>query len=323
MHRHHTINIKSGKGAIILYGCAMAHALPPLVWLRTFEASARHLSFARAADELGLTAAAVGQHIKALEGHLGFVLFERLARGVRLSPIGRAYFPMVAKTLDDLTLATSGLFGAQNARAVTVRCSVSFATLCLAPALPQFCALRPDIPVRIYSSIWSDDLEDSQIDIDVRFGSGRWEGFEATPLARARSIPVCPPDAVFGNDPATALFAMVQRSSIQIVGLDNLWVGLSRALDWPENAIISRFTVDTSAIALELAAAGAGCAMVSADLARLHLARGLVSTAPGIVLDHDLAHHVLLPARAVRPGVETLTFRDWLLDRFRPADDPA
>ncbi|WP_353230173.1 LysR family transcriptional regulator [Novosphingobium sp.] len=294
----------------------MATPLPPLVWLRTFEACARHLSFARAADELGLTPAAVGQHIKALESHLGFMLFERLPRGVRLSTIGRAYFPIVATMLDDLTIATAGLFGGQNVAAVTVRCSVSFATLCLAPALPRFTALHPAIPVKIYSSIWSDDLEDSQIDIDVRFGNGRWEGFTATALTRAASIPVCPPRTDFGADPARALFDLASGSSIQIVGLDNLWVGLSRQLGWPDGAVVSRFTVDTSAIALELAASGTGCAMVSADLARLHLQRGLVSAPPGIVLHHDLTHYVLLPARGTRPSPETLRFRDWLLETF-------
>lgn len=295
----------------------MAHPLPPLIWLRTFEACARHLSFARAADELGLTPAAVGQHIKALEGHLGFVLFERMPRGVRLSTIGRAWFPMVAKTLDDLTIATAGLFGAGGGRAVTVRCSVSFATLCLAPALPAFAAAHPDIPIRIYSSIWSDDLDDSVIDIDVRFGNGRWDGFEARPLTAPRSIPVCPPGAVFGDDPAAALFDLARAGSIQIVGLDNLWVTLSRQMNWPIDAMVSRHTVDTSAIALEMVAAGMGCAIVAAELAAQHLARGLVSTPAGIAIDHDLAHHVLLPTRAARPAAETVLFRDWLLDRFR------
>lgn len=295
----------------------MAHPLPPLIWLRTFEACARHLSFVRAADELGLTPAAVGQHIKALEGHLGFVLFERMPRGVRLSTIGRAWFPMVAKTLDDLADATTGLFGASGGRAVTVRCSVSFATLCLCPSLPAFAAAHPDIPIRIYSSIWSDDLDDSVIDIDVRFGSGRWDGFEARTLTRPRSIPVCPPGAQFGDNPGAALLDLARAGSIQVLGLDNLWVTLSRQMNWPAEAVVSRHMVDTSAIALEMVAAGMGCAIVAAELAALHLARGLVSTPPGIVLDHDLAHHVLLPTRAARPAPETVLFRDWLLDRFR------
>jgi LysR family glycine cleavage system transcriptional activator len=53
----------------------MSHPLPHLLWIRTFDACARHLSFARAADELALTPAAVGQHIRHLESRLGFVLF--------------------------------------------------------------------------------------------------------------------------------------------------------------------------------------------------------------------------------------------------------
>lgn len=314
---HHTINIKSGQDAILFYGRTMAHALPPLVWLRTFEACARQLSFARAADELGLTPAAVGQHIKALESHFGFVLFERLPRGVRLTPIGRAYAPMVGKLLDDFAVATVGLFGSRHAQGLTVRCSVSFAVLCLSPALPRFAALHPDIPVKVYSSIYSDDLEDSRIDIDIRYGQGRWEGFESTALSRPCSIPVCPAGTDFGHDPARALYDIARASAIQIVGVENLWAGLSRMLDWPENVTTGHFTADTSAIALELVVAGAGCAMISADLARLHLERGLVTAPPGIILHHDQMHHVLLPARGTRPKSETLTFRDWLLETYR------
>ncbi|MDX1739583.1 MAG: LysR family transcriptional regulator, partial [Alphaproteobacteria bacterium] len=75
----------------------MAYNLPPLNWLRAFEAAARKVSFTAAAEELNLTAAAVSYQVRSLEEHLGFPLFDRLPRSLRLTEMGRAYLPAVRK----------------------------------------------------------------------------------------------------------------------------------------------------------------------------------------------------------------------------------
>jgi len=71
--------------------------LPTLTWLRAFEAAARTSSFSAAALELRLTPGAISYQIRALEAHLGFALFERLPRGVKLTPMGVAYLPPVSR----------------------------------------------------------------------------------------------------------------------------------------------------------------------------------------------------------------------------------
>ena len=81
-------------------------SLPPLNCLRFFEAAARHQSFARAADELGVTAAAVAHRVRLLESHLRAELFVRRPRSVRLNRRGRAYFEEVRRILLDLHRAT-------------------------------------------------------------------------------------------------------------------------------------------------------------------------------------------------------------------------
>ena len=80
--------------------------LPPLTALRAFEAAARHGNFVKAAAELGVTPGAISQHIKGLEAQLGLSLFQRQARGVRLTEAGRAYLPGVAEGFDRLARAT-------------------------------------------------------------------------------------------------------------------------------------------------------------------------------------------------------------------------
>ncbi|NEU36714.1 LysR family transcriptional regulator, partial [bacterium LRH843] len=74
--------------------------LPPLNWIRAFEASARHSSFAAAARELNLTATAISHQIRSLEQQIGHPLFERRARSVRLTGMGASYLPEVRKALE-------------------------------------------------------------------------------------------------------------------------------------------------------------------------------------------------------------------------------
>ena len=77
-------------------------SLPPLDCLRFFEAAARHRSFVRAAEELGVTPPAVAHRIRVLESHLGAELFERRRRGVSINRRGRAYYEEVRRILLDI-----------------------------------------------------------------------------------------------------------------------------------------------------------------------------------------------------------------------------
>lgn len=84
----------------------MSYRLPPLNGLRNFEAAARHLSFTRAADELGVTPGAVSQQVKTLERALGITLFRRLPRSLILTDDGEAYLPSISSAFDAISRAT-------------------------------------------------------------------------------------------------------------------------------------------------------------------------------------------------------------------------
>ena len=84
----------------------MSYRLPPLNGLRAFEAAARHLSFTRAADELGVTAGAVSQQVKSLESALGIALFRRLPRSLVLTEDGAAYLPPISTAFDLISRAS-------------------------------------------------------------------------------------------------------------------------------------------------------------------------------------------------------------------------
>ena len=98
----------------------MSYRLPPLNGLRAFEASARHLSFKRAADELSVTPGAVSQQVKSLEASLGVQLFRRFHRGLLLTEAGENYLPSISKAFHTIAEATEGLAPALKGRKLRI-----------------------------------------------------------------------------------------------------------------------------------------------------------------------------------------------------------
>jgi LysR family glycine cleavage system transcriptional activator len=294
----------------------MAYPVPPLPWLRTFEAAGRHLSFASAARELGMTPAAVSQHVRALETQLGFALFERLPRGVALTAMGSAFLPSVRRALDELATATVGLFGAATRRRLTVRCIFSFAAIRLAPRLPAFLAANPGLSLRLLTSVWSDPAADDDLDVDIRYGDADGDGPETLALGSPTSIPVCPPGTDFGFDPASGLRKALDGGAIHVMGCENLWVRFARERGWPDAVVAGGSAVDSSVVALEMVAAGGACALIERDLAHDAIAAGRVAAPSGLELTHERTHYALLPRRARPPSPAALLFRAWLRESF-------
>jgi LysR family glycine cleavage system transcriptional activator len=166
--------------------------LPPLDALRVFEAAARRLSFAAAAEELHLTASAVSHRIKTLEAQLGLVLFERLTRKVRLTPGGRAYAAAVADAIAILREATRRLAADAN-RPLTTSVTPLFGARWLLPRLARFEVAHPGITVRLTSTTRMADFTSDGVDCAVRFGRGTWPGLTAHRLKSLDYVPVCAP----------------------------------------------------------------------------------------------------------------------------------
>lgn len=293
----------------------MSYALPHLPWLRAFEAAARKQSFTGAAKELHVSPAAISLQIKSLEQHLGLQLFERLARGVVLTEMGRAYLPSVRKAFDELSMSTTGLFGSKGRQTVTVRCTAAFAVLWLAPRLPQFMQAHPTIELRLFTSVWADGLGADQADLDIRFGDGRWPGHDIRLLRHEPSVPVCSPQWLRKARRKEVLSALARQHLIHIMGCEDLWTRWFQshgdaALDSQRGV-----QVDTSLTALELASAGSGFAIVLRSFAQPYLASGRLVAPFAGELPIEQAHYLLLPERDTRPSAAVLLFCEWLLEQ--------
>lgn len=291
----------------------MSYELPPLAWLRAFEAAARLNSFTGAARELNMTQPAISHQIKSLEAYLGFLLFERHARRIALTELGLAYMPAVRQAFSQLSAATGGIFGVTGDRAVTIRSSPGFATLWLCRRLPTFKQANPSIEVRLYTAIWSDVLSNGQADLEIRYGDGQWPGFEVTPLLDEPSIVACAPDTAkhLGEQPTAAEIA--GHDLVRIMGCENYWDRWFRGAGIEEPPKHRGITVDNSLAALEVAAAGYGFALVLKSFAQPYLETGRVVVPCDNVVSPKPAHHLLIPETGGHQRPEVLIFRDWLL----------
>ena len=291
-----------------------SYKFPPLKWLMSFESAARHMSFTAAAEELGLSQAAVSYQIKCLESMIKAPLFERKPRNLRLTAVGQAYLPSIRKAFDEMFATTAGLFGNHGEKVVTVRVAISFMARCLAPVMKEFFELHPDIRINFWSSIWASSVEADEADIDIRFGTGEWGGYNATLLAKDTAILASNPDNAHMVESWEDLMRIPESKMINVAGYDDLW---RRALIQKDMrpALGKGIRVDTTLAATELVVAGVGFAFLSKLFSQTDLDNGRLVTPGNIELNMERAHYLLQPKSKKRPGTEVLVFKEWLLNR--------
>lgn len=199
----------------------MSRAQLPLNALRAFEASARHLSFTRAAIELCVTQAAVSHQVKGLEARLGAALFRRLPRGLALTDEGLALLPSVRDSFDKLGDVLARFEGGRVLEVLSVGVVGTFAVGWLLPRLPAFREAHPFIDLRLFTNNNRADLAGEGLDCAIRFGDGAWHGTEAAPLFEAPMSPLCAP-------------ALAERIAEPADLLGQTLLRSYRAADWPD-----------------------------------------------------------------------------------------
>jgi LysR family glycine cleavage system transcriptional activator len=166
--------------------------LPFMNGIKAFEATARTGSFARAADELHVTPAAVSRMVHLLEDRLGLSLFERKANRLAATPAGQAYQVGLTQLFDALANLTAQVTAMGGARVLTIGVGPTFAIRWLIPRLADFQKRAPDIEVRFATGGEAAPFSDDWT-CGVRLGDGEWPGLAATALFEADLTPVCAP----------------------------------------------------------------------------------------------------------------------------------
>lgn len=159
----------------------------PLNGLRVLDAAARHLSFTRAADELAVTPAAVGQQIRALEDVLGVVLFRRTPKGLELTPEAENGLDALRAGFLQFEEAVRAMQAQQSSKSLTIAAPRDFTAKWLAPRLAVYGRSDPELRFALVAADDSLDFTEANLDLAVRYGSGAGE-HEGVRIAEGASV---------------------------------------------------------------------------------------------------------------------------------------
>lgn len=267
-------------------------ALPPLDWVHAFEAAGRGGSFTAAAQELGLTQAAVSQRIGHLERRLGCRLFHRQPRGVRLTVEGEALLPQVEAAMEQLRQALDDQFGA-GPRLLRLTASTSVTELWLAPRLGRLDP-RARIEIAFSTMVVSADFADQTGMLEARYGCGPWPDRRCARLFVEHLAPVAAPALTArGGD-------WRDWPRLGLSGPRPGWRDWARQTGHPEGPPpVARFDSFTSALAA--ARAGAGVLLASLPLAEPDLASGALLRLEAPDLRPEASYWLVAQPAAVSP----------------------
>jgi len=305
--------------------------LPGTRALRTFEAAARHRNFTRAADELGLTPAAVSYQIKEIEDQLGLVLFTRTSRSIQLTPAGAVMFEATADALDNLHRAAGRARKlTRSAAQLRVSLSARFATNWLLPRLPKFRAANPGLELSFDITDELRDFEADDIDVAIRFGTGSYEGARADRLFDTLIVPVCRPRLIETGPPLNEPRDLLRhdltlchvdwktdtmtwpdwRMWMAAAGVDDKDIDDSRFVGFTDSSFVVQAVLESGAVGL------ADLDLIAGDLAQGRLVR-LFDV--GVRMAQPYAYYLVCPQESGEDA-RVVAFREWLLREIRERD---
>lgn len=299
--------------------------LPPLTALRTFVVAAKYSSFVRAAEELHVTPAAIGQQIRQLEAHLGCPLFERNGRSLRLTDDGSAVLPGLSEGFERIIEAVARLASAERGGLLTVSVTPSFAAKWLVPRLEKFNAAFPGIDVRLAASMALVDFAVEDVDCSIRYGAGLYPELSVEKLLAESVFPVCSPALLSGPYPLTHP-SLLKRHTLLHDDSPDLDASCPDWRMWLSAAGVSDVNArqgprfNQSSLVLEAAVAGQGVALAKAQLAEADLRAARLIRPFGAAQRVEFAYYFVSPPnRTALPKVEA--FRQWLRAETAEADN--
>jgi len=244
--------------------------LPPYLALRAFEAAARHQSFARAAEELCVTPAAVAAQVKVLEQWLGVSLFDRHSQGLSLKPQAQRALPALAAAIDQLGQAVQTLRSETGGQQLHVAALPALAQLWLTPRLPALQQALPQLQLSLSALEVPPNFSREAYDLALFYAPRLSKGCQRIVLAQDALLPVCSPALLrAGQAPELAEQTLLHDS---VWNTDwARWLKASNRSDVPARAG-PRFSLYS--MALQAALDGQGVLMGRASLVAAALAEG-------------------------------------------------
>jgi len=292
----------------------MKRLCPTIGELLSFEASARYLSFTRAADELCVTQGAVSRQVAALENFLGVEVFQRVRKRLVLTQAGQSYLAKIQPCLDQLQAATLEILAHGGSGGVLHLSSLpTFAAKFLIPRLPDFSRAHPNIVINFIPHTQGYDFSNSTLDAAIRFGDGVWPRAVSDYLIGRKVVPVCGPALASGKDAIRAPQDLAKQTLLQHVSVPRAWEEWFAALGHPLEQAMRGPRFDQFTLLIQAAQAGLGVALVPRFLAEEDLRAGRIVVAYEADVESALGFYLVYPEEKRRlPSV--VAFRAWLLE---------
>lgn len=290
--------------------CSGMRELPNLNAIRAFDAAARHSSFTRAADELGVSHAAVSRHVRNLEVELGVELFERHARHIVLTGEGSLFARTAAESLSGLELGTGRLRRGGGRSTVILDVESDLATRWLMPLLTDetLSALNVNLDIRIRPDPPRAVL--GEADLALTLGAVSCAGFKATPFLDYDVFPVAAPSLLAcGLEQENAIFYTSHRL-IHERGV-YWWRSFFDAMDFNFDDAAGHLFFNRSHLCIDAAVRGLGLTIGDDVVCRDHLSSGSLVRLSGPTLPNRARYYLLVPDTTSLSG-PVRRVRDWL-----------
>jgi len=291
------------------------HRLPSLIALQCFEASARHLSFTRAANELALTQSAVSRQVKKLEEMLGRSLFERSKQRISLTGTGAAYAEDIRKVLQQAETATLRI---TLGRGMPVRMGAepAVAGRWLIPKLKEFQQSFPEIEIELVTDIHLlyGDSDARGYDLAILHGEGRWPGVESRELIPSQMVAVAAAELLGGSEPCDEFGGIVKWPLLHHTGVmssSEAWLHQA-GYDDSEIERLPGQRLENFQLILQAALQGLGVAILPPFFVAEELSQRRLVKVCSLVLNTGQSYYVAVP-QEMRNQPALRCIADWLL----------
>ncbi|BFM50650.1 LysR substrate-binding domain-containing protein [Marinomonas sp. THO17] len=296
----------------------MRRYIPSSTALKCFEASVRHLSFTKAAEELHLTQSAVSRQIRNLEEFLSRDLFIRLNKRLILTGTGAAYYREVVPLLDRMENASLRMLHREDEKTtLTISALPTLVSYWLMPLLAEFQATHPQFQIKVRSLDDAAKIDPDAVDVILHYGGDHWPRAMSHQLMREEVVAVCSPDLLEK--------VMPHKMDWQVEDVVNFpFLHLSSRINaWPDWMMAQGLESGSFAGAsfahfhmlMEAAKNSMGIAILPCILAQKSLLNGELQAPFGGPV--TTPHEYLLSYPVDKADLEqVMVFRDWLLARL-------
>lgn len=275
--------------------------------LRALEAVARLGSLQAAAAELGVSPGAVSQHIGKAEAQLGLTVFERLPKGLAVTPHAEPVLARLSEGFRHLSDAVR-LAGSPDPAILTISVAPVFAARWLVHRLDRFSASHPDLRLRIDATSTLVDLSVTDVDLAIRVGEGKWPGVDSDLLLAQEVFPVISPALAARMRTPADLADMPVVIDERAMFDWKLWLAAAGVPDLPLKV---GHRLNEASLCLDAVMAGQGVMLAWQTLAGDAIREGRLAAPFPLRVRTGLGHYIVTP-RASRPRPAAAAFVRWI-----------